>query len=134
MPTSVLLSVRPEFAEAILSGTKEYEFRRVLFRDRDVGRVVLYATQPVGRVVGEFEVAEVISMEPHALWEATQHASGIDKSYFDQYFQGQDIAHAIRVGVVYRYPTPLDLARDLCIKHAPQSYIYVDSDLAKACH
>ena len=56
MPTRVLLSVKPQFAEAILAGVKTFEFRRALFRRPDIKTVVLYASSPTCKVVGEFTI------------------------------------------------------------------------------
>jgi predicted transcriptional regulator len=123
--TTVLLSVKPRFANAILDGTKQFEFRRTLFRDRSVQTVILYASRPVSQVVGEFKIAEIMTMDLVDLWTATQHGSGIDKSYFDEYFQGRETGHAIRVKVPRRYHQPLDLERDLHIAQPPQSFRYV---------
>lgn len=50
-------------AAAILAGEKKYEFRRVIF-SRRVNIVVIYATAPIRRVVGEFDVLAVISESP----------------------------------------------------------------------
>ena len=50
-----LLSIRPEYAEAIFAGRKTVEFRRAPLAD-DVSVVVVYVTQPVGRVIGWFTV------------------------------------------------------------------------------
>ena len=47
MPTRVLLSVKPKFAEAILAGDKTFEFRRLLFKRDDVRTIVLYASSPI---------------------------------------------------------------------------------------
>ena len=125
MQTRVLLSIRPRFAEAILSGTKGFEFRRRVFRDRDVDTVVMYASRPVGMVVGEFSVRRVLSLHPDALWAAIQHAPGIDKESFDSYFLGCESGHAIEVGAARRYGALVDLKRDLRINHPPQSFQYL---------
>ncbi len=53
MPIRVLLSLKPQFAAAILSGEKKFEFRRDVFSRSDVTTVVLYASSPVCKVVGE---------------------------------------------------------------------------------
>lgn len=52
----VLLSIQPEYAEKILNGTKRFEYRKAVTRNESVRTVVIYATMPVGKVVGEFEV------------------------------------------------------------------------------
>ena len=126
MQTSVLLSVKPRFAKAILDGEKYFEFRRTLFRNRDVRRVVIYASNPVQRVVGEFRIDEILTMEPADLWEITRGGSGIDKSYFDDYFAGREKAHALKVGQPIRYREPKQLGLHFGIDRPPQSFCYLN--------
>src|SRR5687768_5485385 len=76
--TSVLLSIKPEFVEKIFSGIKKYEFRRAIFKSKAVSRVVVYASSPVQRVVGEFELSDIISARPDSLWRRTRKHSGIE--------------------------------------------------------
>lgn len=127
MPTRVLLSLKPHFAEAILAGRKTYEFRRAVFRREDVDTIVLYASSPVCKVVGEFTVQEILSMSLDALWDITQHGGAIDRDYFDRYFTGRDDGYALKVKKTRRYRSPLSLKKDLGITHPPQSFCYLDS-------
>lgn len=122
---SVLLSVKPRFANAILDGEKCFEFRRALFRNRDVRRVVIYASSPVQRVIGEFEIDDILTMEPDELWEVTCSGSGIEKEYFDKYFAGRDTAHALKVSQPRRYREPLELQSHFAIDRPPQSFCYI---------
>lgn len=121
----VLLSIKPEYAEKILSGEKKFEFRRVLPKNKAVKKVVIYATLPIGKVVGEFEIAELISESPIRLWERTAEFSGISADFFETYFEGKDIAHAIKVGKVKKYNRQKDLADILPNGIAPQSFCYI---------
>jgi predicted transcriptional regulator len=125
MPTRVLLSVKPRFAEAILAGVKTFEFRRVLFKRHDIKTIVLYASSPTCKVVGEFTLDEVLSLEPDALWGATCGKGAIDREYFDQYFQGRQTGHALKVKRARRYRAPLCLRADFGIEHPPQSFCYL---------
>lgn len=125
MQTRVLLSIKPEFAEKIFNGTKKYEFRRQLFRSGSVTSVVVYASSPVQKVIGEFEVDEIISLSPRRLWELTKEFSGISKQLFSEYFQGKLIGHAIKVKKAKRYRQPLDLMEAFDITHPPQSFAYI---------
>jgi predicted transcriptional regulator len=52
METSVLLSIKPEFADKIFCGLKRYEFRKVLFKNRNVKKIVVYASAPIRKVIG----------------------------------------------------------------------------------
>ena len=121
----VLLSIKPEYAEKILSGEKKFEFRRVLPKNKSVKKVVIYATLPVGKIVGEFEIEELISDNPPRLWANTAEFSGITADFFDTYFDGKDIAHAIKVGKVKKYKREKDLIDILPSGIAPQSFCYI---------
>lgn len=126
MPTRVLLSVKPQFAEAILAGVKTFEFRRALFRRQDVRTVVLYASSPTCKVVGEFTIDEVLSLAPDVMWGETKAGGAIDRAYFNRYFEGRDTAYALKVKRVRRYRSPLCLRADFGITHPPQSFCYLD--------
>lgn len=67
----VLLSIKPEFASKIFNGTKKYEFRKSIFK-RDVDKVVVYASSPVQRVIGEFTIADIICNDIESLWQLTK--------------------------------------------------------------
>lgn len=126
MPTRVLLSVKPRFAEAILAGKKTFEFRRAVFRRQDIDTVVLYASSPTRMVVGEFTIDKVLSLALDALWRATHTGGAIDRDYFDQYFQGRTTGHALKVKRARRYRSPLCLRADFGIDHPPQSFCYLE--------
>ena len=51
----VLLSIKPEFADKIFNGTKKYEYRRSIFKKKEVKTVVVYASSPIQKIIGEFE-------------------------------------------------------------------------------
>jgi len=125
MPTRVLLSVKPRFAEAILAGEKTFEFRRALFR-RPVTRVIIYASSPTRKVVGEFTIGKVLFLSLDALWTSTSDGGAIDRAYFERYFEGRSQGYALKVKSARRYRIPLCLQKDLGIKHAPQSFRYID--------
>jgi len=124
----VLLSIKPEYAEKILQGIKRYEFRKSLFKNPHVKTVVLYATLPLGKVVGEFDIETVLSGAPNVIWSETHEYSGISKVFFNAYFHGRETAHAIKVARVRRYEVPLSLNKFIPGGNAPQSYRYIVDD------
>lgn len=71
MKKRVLLSIHPEFADAIFDGRKHFEFRRVIFKEC-VDEIVVYATAPISRVVGVFLVDDIYEGSPTELWEKTK--------------------------------------------------------------
>jgi predicted transcriptional regulator len=123
---SVLLSIKPEFVEKIFNGLKKYEFRRVMFKSKSVSRVVVYASSPVQRVVGEFTVGGVIHSGKQHLWRTTKRHAGIEKAYFDSYFSGKDKAFAIKIERPRLYTTPLLLKTLSEALRPPQSFIYLE--------
>ena len=56
---TVLLSIKPEFAEKIFDGTKKFEFRKSIFKNTDVQTVIVYASSPVQQVIGEFTIDSI---------------------------------------------------------------------------
>ncbi|EDU3846312.1 ASCH domain-containing protein [Salmonella enterica subsp. enterica serovar Essen] len=121
----VLLSIKPEFAESILEGEKRFEFRKTIFRNKEVKTVVIYATMPVGKVIGEFDIAEIISSEPSELWNSTKKYAGITRCFFDAYFSEKSRAFAIAVKNPKRYEKPISLSELLPGAVPPQSFRYI---------
>jgi predicted transcriptional regulator len=120
----VLLSIKPEYAFKIFDGSKRYEFRKNIFRRKNIDKVVVYASSPVQKVIGEFEIVDILHEKTELLWEITQQYSGISKEFYDQYFEDRDHAFAIKVGRVKEYSCP-KLLSDFNIDFAPQSFAYL---------
>jgi predicted transcriptional regulator len=119
----VLLSIKPEYAEKILTGQKRYEFRKAIFKTT-VEKVVIYATSPIKKIIGEFEIDCILSLNPNELWERTMFYAGVNKEFYDKYFNGKGVGYAIKVKNVRRYASHFDL-NYFNIKQAPQSFIYI---------
>jgi predicted transcriptional regulator len=121
----VLLSIKPQFAESILDGTKRYEFRRRIYQDERVESVVIYATLPVGKVIGEFSIKKIHEAKPTDLWKKTREFAGISKKFFNEYFSDREVGYAIEVDHAVRYNRPRELSTFLPSGIAPQSFAYV---------
>jgi len=81
-----LLSIKPVFVEEIMAGNKRFEYRKRIFK-QDVDSVVIYASMPVGKIVGEFKIGEIINKSPKDVWQETKDYSGISYSFFQSYFK-----------------------------------------------
>lgn len=119
----MLLSINPEHVENIINGRKKYEFRKIKCKSK-VDKIVIYATSPIMKIVGEADVLEVIEGQVDAVWEKTAEFSGISKNFYNKYYQGKKIAVAYHLGTINKYEHPL-LLSDLGIKFAPQSFVYL---------
>lgn len=122
----VLLSIKPEFAFQIFEGKKKFEFRKVIFKNPNVKTIVVYASSPVQRVIGEFDIDVIISSNPSEIWNKTKEYSGISEAYFNAYFEKREIAHAIKIKNTRMYKQPLHLKKNYNVL-PPQSYLYLKS-------
>jgi len=120
----ILLSIKPQFALKIFDGTKKFEFRKNIFKNSNINTVVVYASSPMQKVIGEFTIDEIMEEEPETLWEMKKKHSGITKDFFDEYFYNRNRAFAIKVKDITRYKEPKDLI-DFDLNFAPQSFVYL---------
>ena len=127
----VLLSIKPKFAEKIFNGTKKYEFRKNIFKNKDVDTVIVYASSPYRYVIGEFKIETILCDTVNVIWKKTQEDSGISEEFYRMYFANKTNAFAIKIGKVKKYKRP-KLLSDYHITHAPQSYVYI-SNLKDNC-
>ncbi len=121
---ALLLSINPEHVTNIMNKNKKFEFRKTRCRP-DVDIVLIYCTNPVGKIVGEAHIGNIIEDCPENVWNATKEAAGINKCFFDEYYEGRDKAIAYELENVIRYSVPKKLS-DFGVSHAPQSFTYVD--------
>lgn len=122
----VLLSIKPEFAEKIFDGTKRFEFRRRIYKNEDVKSVIVYASAPISKVIGEFEIEAVHHDELNSLWDSTFEFAGITEEFYWEYFNGKESGYAIEVKKVRKYGEPLGIKESFGIA-PPQSFAYVEA-------
>lgn len=119
-----LMSIRPEFADAILSGEKVVEFRKRPVAD-DVSHVLIYATMPVGSLLGWFAVRGQKTMSPKGLWSTFRAVGGISKSRFFEYYDQREHGTGILVETAGRFPEPVPLSELGTTLRPPQSFQYL---------
>lgn len=127
---NVLLSIKPEFADRILTGEKRYEFRRSIFKDpQKVDTVFMYASLPVQRIVGMFTFSGVIEEHPEALWDNYGSESGMkDKKRFLGYFDGKESGYAIEIEQAHELGDPVDPKTLIEGFRPPVSFQYVNGE------
>jgi predicted transcriptional regulator len=119
----VVLSIKPEFAFKIFDGTKRFEFRKAIFKNPSVNKIIVYASSPVQQVIGEFEIEEILKFEKNKLWELTQYGSGISEHFFFKYFEEKVEGYAIKIKNIKKYSQPKCLKNDFNLL-PPQSFAY----------
>jgi predicted transcriptional regulator len=119
-----LFSIRPEFVERILDGTKRVEFRKTEISP-DLEYVIVYCTSPVKGVVAFFKVTAIVKEKPRQIWAKYRNVAGVSYAFFRKYYEQKKCAIAIEVGQVFRLPRPI-LLRELDANLSPpQSFQYL---------
>jgi len=96
-----------------------------MFARRDVRTVLIYCTRPIGLLVAEFDIADILEDAPEALWASTAEGSGISKDFFDAYFEGRSRAYALQIGELRVFDEPISPSDWFDNFSPPQSYMYV---------
>lgn len=120
----VILSIKPIYAEKILTGEKKFELRKTIFKNSEIKKVIIYASSPVSMIIGEFEIEDILSQDLKNLWETTKADSCVDKAFFDSYFNNKKKGYAIKIKNSKRYEKSFKIEEEYGIK-APQSFSYV---------
>ena len=120
----VIFSLKPAWAEKILSGEKKVEFRRSVCTE-SVDRILLYETSPVRKVTGEVCVDVIISGTPEEVWEKLGDKAAMTKREYDRYYRKKNRAVAYCLSHPVRYERERDL-EEYGIASAPRSFVYVE--------
>lgn len=121
----VLLSIKPIFAAKIFDGNKKFEYRKSIFKNKDIKTIVVYSTKPIGKIIGEFEVEDIIEDSPIEIWKQTKEYSGIEENLYIDYFSDRKKGYAIKIGKIKRYKKPINPYVDYDNFIAPQSFKYI---------
>lgn len=127
---SLLMSIQPRFANAILEGTKTVELRRKPPRDQpDV--VIIYGSGAAKAVLGVAQLKEVHTSTPDEIWRKFGAAAGVTRAEFYSYFEGSETASALELANPRRScdSVPLSRLREFGLE-PPQSWRYVERDIA----
>ncbi|UBF28053.1 ASCH domain-containing protein [Kovacikia minuta CCNUW1] len=126
----VLMSIHPQFSQLILEGHKKVEFRKTRF-NTEVSHVVIYATSPVKKIVGYFEIQSINVASPKELWRSYEKVSGVRQKFFNDYYGDASQGVAIEVGKVYPLKNLLSLSSISSSLVPPQSYLYITKETFK---
>lgn len=128
----VLISIRPNFADAIFSGKKTVELRRRVPAIKSGARLWIYVTKPVGAVMGYAELKHVSVGEPDEIWAEQGSFSGLSREQYDAYFEGSKSASALMLHNVRKMaPVPMSQLRQMRANfHPPQVLTRLSEDEA----
>jgi predicted transcriptional regulator len=121
---AIIISIGPRHTDAIFSGKKRCEFRKVPF-SRDVRWSVVYALQPVGKLVGWFMVDRIDLGCPDVIWSRMSHDAGMSREEFEAYYAARELAVCLRISHAQRFDRPVDPREKEDGFMIPQSFRYM---------
>lgn len=128
MKKIVLLSILPEWAEAILEGKKKWEYRRIPPKVETGTRIVMYATGNRKEILGDFFVEKILKQPINELIEQTLSETPHQVEDIHSYFTGLKIGSAIKIKDPKRYKKNISLNQikdDIPDFVPPQSFRYL---------
>lgn len=130
----LLMSIRPSYIQKILEGTKTIELRRTRPKLRQGDLIVFYASSPQKAIRAAATVKTIIEGTPEDVWANNSDKIGVDKSAYDDYFEGSAKAFGIVLETVWAYVKPVGIneMRELFESFMPpQSFRYLSKEESK---
>lgn len=122
---NAILSIKPEFVEKIISGEKIYEFRKIIFKKK-INKILIYSTMPIGKLIGEFTVNDIVHGDKENVWKITKDKAGISFDFFSKYYSNRNTAYAIKIEQLIVYDNPVNPYKEIPGFIAPQSFRYIN--------
>lgn len=130
MTRALLLSIKPQYARAILEGRKTIEVRRK-FPTIDPGTtVVLYSSSPEKAILGTVRLKRTMKVNPNSVWGQHRSDIGIDENDLTAYLAGADESTLLEVDCPdsWERPVSLDSLRAVLGIEPPQSFRYLATE------
>jgi predicted transcriptional regulator len=128
----LLLSMRPRYAERVFDRTKRVEIRKRFSPKWKGSKAVVYGSSPLGALMGEVTVSDVIPGSPNHIWEKFGDSAGCSHEEFAQYVGNTKEVCAIELSNVNPYIYPVSLSQ---VSHLintpltpPQSFLEFKDD------
>lgn len=121
----LIISIKPQFVDKILSGHKYFEYRKKIFK-KQINDIYIYSSFPEKKIVGKFQYSGYIEGSPEEIWVKTHDRSGISAKFFFSYYAGKKIAYAIKIASLIIFEAPVDPYIKNTAFRPPQSFMYVE--------
>jgi predicted transcriptional regulator len=110
LDNKVLMSIKAEHAEKVLSGEKKVEIRRKFSKRWTGSKVSIYASRPESSLVGEALISKIVVDKPENVWERFHDQIGCTKEEFNNYTRSLSEIYAI----VLENATPYTKSMSIC--------------------
>jgi len=124
----VLISIKPQYVKQIVMNQKKYEYRKAIFKEKNISKIYIYSTAPDKVIIGYFRYTGYLVGTPSEIWHLTKSYAGLSKEKFFIYFNNKNIAYALIISnfKIYQNPiNPYKLNPDFV---PPQSYMYIHGE------
>ena len=129
---ALIISVKPVYADLIISGAKTFELRRTRPNISEGHPILLYESSPKKKLSAILISGKVYARKLTGLWALVKNKCGITKCEFDKYFSGKEAGYAIAINDVFLVPEPISLIelKECSDKfHPPQCYRYASREI-----
>lgn len=124
-----VISIKPQYVDAIVEGQKEYELRRRKPNLDKGDLLIIYETSPEKKVTAWAELDKIIEENIDNLWEKVGEKSAVNFDTFMKYFKGCENGYALQLKNINQFSNPLSLEE---LRHymprytPPQFFHYLD--------
>ncbi len=106
----LVMSIRPQYAEQILTGAKTVEIRRKFSTARVPVTCVLYASSPVQEVVGQIDIVRATNLDPQQAWLKFGQRALCSQCDLAEYASGASQVCALELANPICYPNAVTLS------------------------
>lgn len=119
----IILSIHPQYIDAIFHGQKLVEFRKN-GTPADIEHIIFYSTSPDQLILGYSGINRCVVASPKTLWEQFNAIGGIEKPAYDHYFKGSKRGKCFVLDQPCKLLNPMSIS-SLGLKGPPQSFSYI---------
>lgn len=123
---SILLSIKPKYADKIVEGEKKYEFRKTKFNKTNIKYMYIYSTSPIKKIIGKILVDKILEGDPQEIWEICHEHSGITEAEYFKYFSNSKKAYALSIKHYEPLEEQIDPYTEIDNFVPPQSFYYIN--------
>jgi predicted transcriptional regulator len=108
MSTAAIISIRPQYANKILDGTKSIELRKSAMGLGEGDVILVYSSAPEQRLAFWFRIRAIEALPLKEMWASYSAQLGINCDDYYAYFNGLDVAVGLHIGEIQPFsPIPL---------------------------
>ncbi len=127
----IFLPIKPKFALAIHEGQKKVEFRKINISKTLDKYCIVYASSPIKKIIGYFELENVEIDSPDIIWKKYEKVGAISKKEFKNYYYEDNFAVALKIKKYIPFKQGIDPKEILEDFSIPQSFCYLKREQIK---